>query len=38
MPKITLTDFQSAASAKYQDYEVHLPSGEVILFRPAMRM
>lgn len=38
MPKIVLSDFQSAANAKYTDFEVHLPSGEVILFRPAMRM
>lgn len=38
MPKIVLSDFQSAASRKYQDFEVHLPSGEVILFTPAMRM
>jgi hypothetical protein len=38
MPKIDLSDIQSAASAKYQDFEVHLPSGEVVLFTPAMRM
>lgn len=38
MPKINLTDIQTAASTKYQDFEVHLPSGEVILFTPAMRM
>lgn len=38
MPKIVLSDIQSAANTKYQDYEVHLPGGEVILFVPAMRM
>lgn len=38
MPKINLSDIQSAANIKYQDYEVHLPGGEVILFTPAMRM
>ena len=38
MPKITLTDIQSAANTKYSDFEVYLPSGEVILFTPAMRM
>lgn len=38
MPKINLSDFQTAASLKYQDFEVHLPSGEVVLFTPAMRM
>lgn len=38
MPKIVLSDFQSAANTKYQDFEVHLPGGEVVLFTPAMRM
>lgn len=38
MPKIVLSDFQSAADKKYGDFEVHLPGGEVILFTPAMRM
>jgi hypothetical protein len=38
MPKIILSDLQSAANEKYGDFEVHLPSGEVILFIPAIRM
>jgi hypothetical protein len=38
MPKIILTDLQSAANEKYGDFEVHLPGGEVILFVPAIRM
>ena len=38
MPKIVLSDFQSAANEKYGDFEVHLPSGEVVLFAPAIRL
>jgi Mycobacteriophage tail assembly protein len=38
MPKIILSDFQTAANEKYADFEVHLPGGEVILFVPAIRL
>lgn len=38
MPKLNLSDLVEAADKKYGDFEVHLPSGEVILFTPAMRM
>ena len=38
MPKIILSDLQNAANEKYGDFEVHLPSGEVILFVPAIRL
>lgn len=38
MPKIILSDFQQAANEKYADFEVHLPSGEVLKFVPAIRM
>lgn len=38
MPKIVLSDIVNAADAKYGDYEVYLPGGEVLLFVPAMRL
>lgn len=38
MPKIVLADVQSAADKKHSDFEVHLPSGEVVLFVPALRL
>lgn len=38
MPKIILSDFQNATNEKYGDFEVHLPTGEVVLFTPAIRM
>jgi hypothetical protein len=38
MPKINLSDIQNAANQKYGDFEIHLPSGEVILFVPAIRL
>jgi hypothetical protein len=38
MPKINLSDIQSAANEKYGDFEVHLPEGEVVLFVPAIRL
>jgi hypothetical protein len=38
MPKIILSDFQTAANEKYADFEVHLPDGQVLLFIPAIRM
>jgi len=38
MPKIILSDFQTAANQKYADFEVELPNGELLLFVPAIRM
>lgn len=38
MPKIILKDFQESINSKFADYEIHLPSGEVLLFTPAIRM
>jgi hypothetical protein len=38
MPSIKLSDIQSAADKKYGDFEIHLPSGEIISFVPALRL
>lgn len=38
MPKIILSDIQSAVEKKYSDFEVHLSDGSVLLFVPAMRL
>lgn len=38
MPKIVLKDFQESINSKFADYEIHLPSGEICLFTPAVRM
>lgn len=38
MPSIKLSDIQQAADKKFGDFEVHLPSGEIISFIPALRL
>lgn len=38
MPSITLSDIQAAANAKYGDFAITLPTGEVINFIPALRL
>ena len=38
MPSIKLSDIQQAADKKFGDFEVHLPSGEIISFVPALRL
>lgn len=38
MPKINLSDIQSATNLKFSDFEVTLPGGEVVLFVPVLRL
>lgn len=38
MPKINLSDLQSAANTKFSDFEVTLPGGAVIAFSPVLRL
>jgi len=38
MPKINLSDLQTAANTKFSDFEVTLPGGQVALFSPILRL
>jgi len=38
MPSIKLSDIQDAADAKYGNFEVHLPDGDIATFSPALRL
>jgi hypothetical protein len=38
MPKINLSDIQSAANTKFADFEITLPGGEIIFFQPVLRL
>jgi Mycobacteriophage tail assembly protein len=38
MPSITLSDIQQAADKKFGDFEIHLPSGDIVSFAPALRL
>lgn len=38
MPSITLSDIKNAADAKFGDFEITLPTGEVVRFQPALRL
>jgi hypothetical protein len=38
MPKINLSDIQTAANNKFTDFEITLPTGEVIFFQPVLRL
>lgn len=38
MPSIKLSDIQAAADKKYGDFEVTLPSGDIVSFAPALRL
>lgn len=38
MPKINLSDIQSAANTQFSDFEVTLPGGETIAFSPVLRL
>jgi hypothetical protein len=38
MPKINLSEIQTAANTKFSDFEVTLPGGEVATFNPVLRL
>ena len=38
MPKINLSEIQSAANKKFSDFEVTLPGGETVVFASVLRL
>ena len=38
MPKINLSEIQSAANTKFSDFEITLPGGETVSFSPILRL
>jgi hypothetical protein len=38
MPSVNLSDIKQAADAKFGDFEITLPSGEIVRFQPALRL